>query len=154
MRTEKSRPRKHSSTNVCNCGKNGWRAVVHLHSTYSVAVSLLKKVDERDVLPPLTAYYVMRVGALPLVPYFPPGDQTLAAAVGTAAADHHAVLMANHGPIVAGKTLRDAQYATEELEETAKLFVLLQHHEVRPLHARAKKRPYETCARVSGPKRR
>ncbi|MEZ2129596.1 MULTISPECIES: 3-oxo-tetronate 4-phosphate decarboxylase [unclassified Sinorhizobium] len=128
------RPTKEAFLHQCMyCGKDGRRAVVHLHSTYSVAASVLKRVDHQDVLPPLTAYYVMRVGALPLVPYFPPGDQALAAAVGAAAADHHAVLMANHGPVVAGKTLTEAQYATEELEETAKLFLLLHNHEIRPL---------------------
>lgn len=129
------KPTKEAFLHQCMYCKNGRRAVVHLHSTYSVAVSVLKKVDQRDVLPPLTAYYVMRVGALPLVPYFPPGDQALAAAVGAAAADHHAVLMANHGPVVAGKSLKDAQYATEELEETAKLFLLLQNQDTRPLTA-------------------
>ena len=127
-------PTKEAFLHQCMyCGKDGRRAVVHLHSTYSVAVSILRHVNERDVMPPLTAYYVMRVGFLPLVPYFPPGAEALAAAVGAAAADHHAVLMANHGPVVAGKTLKDAQYATEELEETAKLFMLLQNHEIRPL---------------------
>lgn len=100
-------------------------AVVHLHSTYSVAVSCLADIDSENVLPPLTAYYVMRVRALPLVPYFPPGDQELAQAVSKLASKHHAVLLANHGPVVAGTSLEDAVYATEEVEETAKLFLLL-----------------------------
>lgn len=100
-------------------------AVVHLHSTHSVAVSCLAEVDPQDVLPPITAYYVMRVGRLPLIPYFPPGDVDLARAVGEMASRHHAVLLANHGPVVAGKSLEDAVYATEELEQTAKLFLLL-----------------------------
>lgn len=100
-------------------------AIVHLHSTHSVAVSCLPDVDPRDVLPPLTAYYVMRVGTLPLVPYYPPGDKSLAEAVGGLAAKHSAVLLANHGPVVAGKTLEAALYATEELEETARLYLLL-----------------------------
>lgn len=108
-------------------------AVVHLHATHSVAVSCLHGIDAADVLPPLTAYYVMRVGRLPLVPYFPPGDVDLARAVEEMAGDHHAVLLANHGPVVAGKTLRDAVYATEELEETAKLFLALQGMKTRPL---------------------
>ena len=103
----------------------GAGAVVHLHSTHSVAVSCLPEVDPRDVLPPLTAYYVMRVGTLPLVPYYPPGDETLAEAVRGLAGRHSAVLLANHGPVVAGKTLEAAVYATEELEETAKLYLLL-----------------------------
>ena len=103
----------------------GAGAIVHLHSTHSVAVSILPDVDPRDVLPPLTAYYVMRVGTLPLVPYYPPGDRTLAQAVRGLAARHSAVLLANHGPVVAGKTLEAALYATEELEETARLYLLL-----------------------------
>ncbi len=100
-------------------------AVVHLHSTHSVAVSCLADLDPKNVLPPITAYYVMRVGSLPLIPYFPPGDVDLARAVGEMASRHHAVLLANHGPLVAGNSLLDAVYATEELEETAKLFLLL-----------------------------
>jgi ribulose-5-phosphate 4-epimerase/fuculose-1-phosphate aldolase len=108
-------------------------AVVHLHSTHSVAVSILADVDSRDALPPLTAYFVMRVGRLPLVPYFPPGDAALAKAVETLAGAHHAVLLANHGPVVAGTTLANAQYATEELEETAKLFLMLRGSAIRPL---------------------
>lgn len=101
------------------------RAVVHLHSTHSVAVSCLADIDTENVLPPLTAYYVMRVGILPLIPYFPPGDQGLVQAVDKLASNHHAVLLANHGPVVAGVSLEDAVYAIEELEETAKLFLLL-----------------------------
>jgi 3-dehydro-4-phosphotetronate decarboxylase len=109
------------------------RAVVHLHSTHSVAVSVLADVDPADVLPPLTAYFVMRVGRLPLVPYFPPGDETLAKAVEKLAGRHHAVLLANHGPVVAGSSLANAQFATEELEETAKLFLMLRSQLIRPL---------------------
>ena len=108
-------------------------AIVHLHSTHSVAVSCLDGIDTRDVLPPLTAYYAMRVGTLPLIPYFAPGDMDLAKAVGEMASRHHAVLLANHGPVVAGKSLKDAVYATEELEETAKLFLALQGMKTRPL---------------------
>ncbi len=100
-------------------------AIVHLHSTHSVAVSCLADIDPTDVLPPITAYYVMKIGKLPLVPYFPPGDLNLAKAVREMASKSHAVLLANHGPVVAGKSLRDAVYATEELEETAKLFLML-----------------------------
>ena len=100
-------------------------AVIHLHSTHSVAVSVLDDLDPADVLPPITAYYVMRIGSLPLVPYFAPGDLQLADAVRRFAGKHHALLLANHGPVVAGTSLTDAQYATEELEETARLFLLL-----------------------------
>jgi ribulose-5-phosphate 4-epimerase/fuculose-1-phosphate aldolase len=111
------------------------RAIVHLHSTHSVAVSCLANVDHHDVLPPLTAYYIMRVGRLPLIPYFPPGDIDLAKAVEEMSGEHHAVLLANHGPVVAGTSLADAVYATEELEETARLFLMLQAHQTRPLTA-------------------
>ncbi len=108
-------------------------AVVHLHSTHSVAVSCLHGIDEHDCLPPLTAYYVMRVGKLPLVPYSPPGDESLALAVEKLATAHHAVLLANHGPVVSGSSLETALYAIEELEETAKLFLLLRGSQIRPL---------------------
>jgi ribulose-5-phosphate 4-epimerase/fuculose-1-phosphate aldolase len=108
-------------------------AVVHLHSTHSVAVSILADVDPQDVLPPLTAYFVMRVGRLPLAPYFPPGDEALAKAVEKLAGRHHAVLLANHGPVVAGSSLANAQFATEELEETAKLYLMLRSMPIRPL---------------------
>jgi len=100
-------------------------AVIHLHSTHSVAISCLADIDPADVLPPITAYYVMRVGRLPLVPYYRPGDIALAEAVRGFAGKHHAVLLANHGPVVAGATLDTAANAIEELEETAKLFLLL-----------------------------
>ena len=101
--------------------RNDTGAVVHLHSTHSVAVSCLAEVDPHDVLPPITAYYVMRVGRLPLVPYYKPGDLALAEAVRGFASKHHAVLLANHGPVVAGSSLDAAVNAVEELEETAKL---------------------------------
>lgn len=100
-------------------------AIVHLHSTHSVAVSCLADIDEQNVLPPITAYYVMRVGTLPLIPYYAPGDMALAEAVEKAANASRSVLLANHGPVVAGKDLDAAVYATEELEETAKLFLML-----------------------------
>ena len=108
-------------------------AVVHLHSTHSVAVSCLSEIDPADVLPPITAYYVMRVGRLPLVPYFRPGDLELAEAVRGFAGKHHAVLLANHGPVVAGSDLDAAVNAIEELEETAKLYLLLRGAETRYL---------------------
>jgi ribulose-5-phosphate 4-epimerase/fuculose-1-phosphate aldolase len=108
-------------------------AVVHLHSTYSVAVSCLDGIDHSNCLPPITAYYAMRIGRLPLVPYYPPGDETLANAVGALAGKHHAVLLANHGPVVAGSSLSAAQDVIEELEETAKLFLMLRGERLRLL---------------------
>jgi ribulose-5-phosphate 4-epimerase/fuculose-1-phosphate aldolase len=108
-------------------------AVVHLHATHSVAVSVLEDIDPADVLPPITAYYIMRVGRLPLVPYYPPGDLALADAVAALADRHHAVLLANHGPVVSGGSLSAAAAAIEELEETARLHLLLRNERVRLL---------------------
>jgi len=123
-------------------------AVVHLHSTYSVAISLLADLDPADLLPPLTAYYVMRVGSLPLVPYHAPGDQSLEPLAEKVAARHHAFLLANHGPVVAGADLAAAADAAEELEETARLYLLLQGHRIRPLtpEQAAKLRPSTVAA--------
>src|SRR5690606_8664203 len=81
------------------------RAIVHLHSTHSVAVSMLPEIDAKNVLPPLTAYSVMRVGRTALVPYYRPGDPAVADAIRGLAGRYSAVLLANHGPVVAGDTL-------------------------------------------------
>ena len=102
------------------------QAIVHLHSTYAVAVACLADVDPDDVLPPLTPYYVMRVGRLPLVPYGRPGDESLAGEVRERARSSHALLLANHGPVVAGASLAAAAAAAEEIEETAKLVLLME----------------------------
>jgi 3-dehydro-4-phosphotetronate decarboxylase len=111
-------------------------AVVHLHSVHAVALSCMDGLDPKDALPPVTAYAVMQVGALALVPYFPPGDEALASAVRRVAAKHHAVLLANHGPVVAGSSLDAATNAIEELEQTAKLLLLLEGHPTRYLTPR------------------
>ena len=110
-------------------------AIVHLHCTCAVAVSCLVHEDTRNVLAPLTAYHVMRVGTLPLIPYFRPGDRALADAVGAAAKQHRAVLLANHGPVVSGKSLDDAVDSAEELEQTARLSLLLSGRDTQPLTA-------------------
>jgi ribulose-5-phosphate 4-epimerase/fuculose-1-phosphate aldolase len=113
------------------------QAVVHLHSTHSVAVSCLADIDPEDVLPAITAYYIMRVGRLPLVPYFPPGDPELGAEIGRLASRHAAMLLANHGPVVAGTSLEAAGNAIEELEETARLYLLLRGCNIRYLSREA-----------------
>jgi ribulose-5-phosphate 4-epimerase/fuculose-1-phosphate aldolase len=115
--------------------RNGAGAIVHLHSTHSAAVSCISGLDAADCLPPLTAYYVMKIGRLPLVPYHRPGDPALGDAIRSLAGKHSAVLLANHGPVVSGATLDAAVYAIEELEETAKLFLLLHGIPVSPLTA-------------------
>jgi ribulose-5-phosphate 4-epimerase/fuculose-1-phosphate aldolase len=112
----------------------GAGAIVHLHSTHSAAVSCMAGLDACDCIPALTAYFVMKIGRLPLVPYHRPGDPGLAEAIRAIAGKHHAVLLANHGPVVSGKDLETALYATEELEETAKLFLLLRGSPVSPLN--------------------
>ena len=127
-------PTKEASLHLAMyAARPGDRALVHLHSTHSVAVSILDGVDAEDAMPPLTAYYAMRVGRLPLAPYFPPGDPALAGAVGALAAKHHAILLANHGPVVSGTSLAAAGDAIEELEATAKLWLLVRHERVRAL---------------------
>jgi 3-dehydro-4-phosphotetronate decarboxylase len=103
-------------------------AVVHLHSTHATAVACLPDVDRDNPIPPLTPYFVMRVGRrMPIVRYFRPGDPAMEPAIHDAAIDARAVLLANHGPVVSGKTLMDAVYAVEELEEAAKLYLMLRH---------------------------
>lgn len=103
-------------------------AVVHLHSTQATAVACLPDVDRDNPIPPLTPYFVMRVGRrLPIVEYYRPGDPAMEPAIYAAARDARAVLLANHGPVVSGRTLTDAVYAAEELEEAAKLYLMLRH---------------------------
>lgn len=102
-------------------------AVVHLHSPHAVAVSCLNGLNSDNVLPPLTPYFVMRIGRLPLVPYYPPGDPGLAEAAGRVAGRCRGVLLAHHGTVVSGKDLDDAVYNAEELEETARLFLVLRN---------------------------
>jgi ribulose-5-phosphate 4-epimerase/fuculose-1-phosphate aldolase len=113
--------------------RKGAGAIVHLHSTHSAAVSCMDGLDADDCIPPLTAYYVMKIGRLPLIPYFRPGDARLGEAIRGVAGRHCAVLLANHGPVVSGATLEAAVYAAEELEETAKLFLLLRNVPIRTL---------------------
>lgn len=108
-------------------------AIIHLHSTYSAAVSCLDGLDPCSCIPPLTPYFVMRVGRIPLIPYYRPGDSALAMEVGNAAPRHSALLLANHGPVVSGEDLDAALNSIEELEETAKLLLLLHGQRTREL---------------------
>ena len=113
----------------------GAGAIVHLHSTHSAAVSCMCGLNHDDCIPPLTPYFVMKIGRLPLLPYHRPGDPALGDAIRGLAKKHAAVLLANHGPVVSGSSLEAAVYAAEELEETAKLFLLLRDVPVNPLNA-------------------
>jgi ribulose-5-phosphate 4-epimerase/fuculose-1-phosphate aldolase len=108
-------------------------AVVHLHSTWATALSCLSLTDPEDCVPALTPYVVMRVGRVPCLPYVPPGDPAMGDLVRARMGRNAAVLLANHGPVVAGKDLHSAVYAAEELEETAKLAIALHSMKVRPL---------------------
>ncbi|MGC0053932.1 3-oxo-tetronate 4-phosphate decarboxylase [Brucella pituitosa] len=99
-------------------------AVVHLHSCHSVAFSMLPNIDPDNMLPPLTAYSIMKLGKVKLLPYFLPGDPATGDAIRGLAGKRSAVMLANHGPVVASKDLEAAVYAIEELEETAKLALL------------------------------
>jgi len=100
-------------------------AVVHLHSTFATALSCLADTDPDDCVPPLTPYVVMRVGKVKLLPYVKPGDERMGEMIRALGGRHAAVLLANHGPVVSGRDIASAVYAAEELEETAKLLVLL-----------------------------
>src|SRR5580692_5862580 len=101
------------------------RAVAHLHSTHSVALLMLPEIDARAALPPMTPYYLMKCGATALLPYYRPGDPAVADAIKGLAGKYSSVLLANHGPVVSGDSLEAAVFAIEELEETAKLYLLL-----------------------------
>ncbi|SEQ10924.1 Ribulose-5-phosphate 4-epimerase/Fuculose-1-phosphate aldolase [Devosia sp. YR412] len=113
----------------------GTGAVVHLHSTFATALSCLTDVDAEDCIPPLTPYVVMRVGRVKLVPYVRPGDAKAGDLIRDLRGAHAAVLLANHGPVVSGKDLRSTVFAAEELEETAKLIVLLRNSPTRLLNS-------------------
>nr|WP_210307426.1 3-oxo-tetronate 4-phosphate decarboxylase [Aquamicrobium lusatiense] len=112
----------HSAFYETRGAKSG--AIVHLHSTHSVALSMLPETDPDNVLPPLTPYSVMRLGKVKLLPYFRPGDAAIGEAIRGLAGKRGAILLANHGPVVAAKDLEAALYAMEELEETARLALL------------------------------
>ena len=114
-------------------GRPATQAVVHLHSTYATALSCLADTDPEDAIPPITPYMVMRVGRVPVLPYTLPGSPDVAPFVRAVAPDHAAVLLANHGPVVAGLSLDAAVYTAEELEETAKLVILTRGMKVRYL---------------------
>ena len=112
-----------------------YQAVVHLHSTHAVAYACLQGLNPRDALPPITPYAVMRLGRVALLPYARPGDPRLGELAREAARSHRVMLLANHGPVVAGESLDAAMAAIEELEETAKLYFLLHGHDAQFLSA-------------------
>ena len=108
-------------------------AVVHLHSCHSVALSMTPDVNEDNFLPPMTPYSIMKLGKVKLLPFFLPGDPAMGDAVRGLAGKRSAVMLANHGPVVAGKDVEAACNAIEELEDTARLAMLLRGVEARML---------------------
>lgn len=108
-------------------------AVVHLHSCHSVAWSMMPDVNEDDFLPPLTPYGIMKLGRVKLLPFFLPGDPAMGEAVRGLAGRRTAVMLANHGPVVAGKDVEAACNAIEELEDTARLAMLTRGQSPRTL---------------------
>jgi len=108
-------------------------AIVHLHSLYLTALSCLENLNTQNCIRPFTPYVVMRVGDVPVVPYYRPGDPRLAEDLAQLAPHYKAFLLANHGPVVVGKTLREAADNTEELEETARLIFTLGERPIRYL---------------------
>ncbi|MGG6192545.1 aldolase [Pantoea allii] len=111
------------------------QAVVHLHSHYLTALSCLQNLDSQNCIRPFTPYVVMRVGDVPVVPYYKPGDVRLAEDLAQLAPCYRAFLLANHGPVVVGKSLQEAADNTEELEETARLIFTLGDRAIRYLSA-------------------
>ena len=99
-------------------------AVVHLHSCHAVALSMMPDIDPDHFLPPLTPYGIMKLGKVKLLPFFLPGDPAMGEAVRGLAGKRSAVMLANHGPVVAGKDIEAACNAIEELEDTARLAML------------------------------
>lgn len=106
-------------------------AVAHGHTTHAVAWSCLQDIDSTDTLPALTAYFAMRVGRLPLVGYAPPGDPALARSLQDV--DSRCALLANHGSICSAANLESAVDALEEVEETARIALLLRGLRTRSL---------------------
>lgn len=128
------KPSKESVFHLAMYRKNpDCNAIVHLHSTYLTALSCLENLNCENAMQAFTPYYVMRVGKLPVIPYYKPGDVNIARELGERTLNGKAFLLANHGVVVTGKNLVDAIDNTEELEETAKLYFILQGHKIRYL---------------------
>jgi len=108
-------------------------AVVHLHACHSVAWSMMPGVDPENFLPPLTPYAIMKLGRVKLLPFFLPGDPAIGTALRGLAGKRAAVMLANHGPVVAGKDVESACNAIEELEDTARLAILMRGYDARML---------------------
>lgn len=100
------------------------RGIVHTHSTHLVALTLGGVWSDTDVLPPITPYYVMKVGHVPLIRYRRPGDPQVAEQIAALADSVRGVLLERLGPVVWERSVAQASYALEELEETARLWLM------------------------------
>lgn len=112
------------------------RAVIHTHSTHLVALTLSGVWREDEVLPPITPYQVMKVGRIPLIRYRRPGDPQAAAEVAALAGQVRGALFERLGPVVWERSVEQASHVLEELEETARLW-LMTHPRPQPLDAAA-----------------
>ena len=111
---------------ACNC-------VIHLHSTWTTLLSCRGDLNKEEAIRPFTPYFVMKIGKAEVIPYYPPGDNSLADELGKWAGKRNAFLLQNHGSVVTGKTLLDTMDLMEEFEETAKLHYLLKNTPVKHL---------------------
>ena len=107
------------------------RCVIHTHATHTVALTLSGVWSADDIVPPITPYYVMKVGHVPLIPYHRPGDPAVVAAVAQRIARARergvpirAVMLERLGPVVWHRTPAEASALLEELEETARLWLI------------------------------
>jgi len=98
--------------------------VVHTHSSHLVALTLAGVWSENDILPPLTPYQVMKVGHLPLIQYCRPGSPLVAEKVAQLANRVRGVMLERLGPVIWESSVSKASYVLEELEETAKLWLM------------------------------
>ena len=114
-------------------GRPQANGIVHLHSTYATALSCLNDIDPNNVLQPFTPYHLMKVGAVPLLPFTEPGTDEIVPLILQAAPAHSAILLSNHGPVVTANTFLSAVFAAEEFEEAAKINLILKNYEARTL---------------------
>ncbi len=114
-------------------GDSSCGSVVHLHSTWTTLLSCRADLDPDQVIRPFTPYFVMKIGQVQVIPYYPPGAQDIARDLAAWAGQRNAFLLRNHGPVVIGPSLLEAVDLMEEFEETARLDYLLRGSEVRYL---------------------
>ncbi|MEM8628314.1 MAG: class II aldolase/adducin family protein [Pseudomonadota bacterium] len=103
--------------------RSGAQAVIHVHPTYSIALSTLLQGELASAVPPYTAAFYVRAGRVPMIKYHPSGAHSLHEAVAELAPDYHAILLRQHGVIVAGKDMSVALGVVEEVEQCCQIAV-------------------------------